>query len=487
MRNVYKLFIVAAAFTLMAGCGNSSVGQPDSGGKDSDQNGRDSTEDTDKGTPTPDIPPITKECETDDDCINSKGPDYACNCDFECVLVPDFEEENGCREDKNCGSEKYCDPCGKVCRPLLPACGQCDYDEQCDGMMSRCVDSATVAGVTVSLPYKICAPWCPLSTKICAVADYPVGAYTCAEVGDPSNGVCIPTNLDCGQTPESCKSDADCPKGEKCYEDLRRCGCRDSLSCAFGEACHPITRTCIPGCTDDYECGAGKVCNAGLCSDACTGSLEDGNVFGCDDPVPMEGKQWDCVDGHCKVPGMCFSPLDCQEPETYCDASTKTCRPGCLIDYDCGTSAKVCDTPNKVCVERGCTGNWMCACGQVCNLELQKCETAEGKYCEPCVQKQSEDDPEPCEDPDILCIGFENPDTGEDLGSYCMPPCSADPENRCPQGWQCQDIKDSNGKSYGEKCVRFCFRKVQGGCAMGDAPDPADDTGGDNGEEPAVP
>jgi hypothetical protein len=388
---------------------------------------------------------------------------------------PDLETANGCFRDINCGSEMFCESCTKTCQPLLPTCARCEYDEQCEGMMSRCVDQVKFAGQEFTLPNKICAPWCPLSTRVCVVADAPVGAYDCAELDDPSNGVCVPVSLSCGDVQKTCTSDADCtdnPKYKKCFPTLRRCGCEDVLACAFGEACHPVTRMCVPGCTDDTECGVGKVCTAGLCLDACTGSLEDGNVSGCDDPPPIADKQWDCINGHCRIPGMCFSPQDCEEKETYCDALTKECVPGCLIDYDCKQAAKECDTAAKTCIDRGCTGNWFCGCGQICSKETHFCVTAEGKYCEPCVQKQQESDPEPCEDPDIMCIGFQDPDTNEDLGSFCMPPCDPDPENECPQGWQCQEIKDGNGKSYGKKCIRACYKKVAGGCAMGDAPDP---------------
>lgn len=410
-----------------------------------------------------------RECATDDDCIALKGENFACDCIGKCIEVPDFNTANGCREDKNCGSEAFCDECTKTCQPLLPACAPCSSDRQCAGEMSHCVETVQLAGVAVSLGEKVCAPWCPLSTGACAVEGSVPGSYACARIeGDTRNGVCVPQSLNCGNVPARCTDDNQCGPKEKCWPDLKTCGCRDALSCAFGEACHPTTHRCVPGCTSDNECGFQKVCNAGLCQNACTGSLADGNIQGCDDPVPLEGKQWDCVDGHCIVPGMCFSPVDCREPETYCDAGSKTCVPGCLIDFDCKQAAKICDTAGRVCIDRGCQGNYQCGCGQVCNLQTNKCETAQGKYCEPCDQQQGED---ACGDKSIMCIGFKDPKTNEDKGSYCMPPCSADPENPCPQGWQCREIQDQNGVPQGKVCIRFCYQKVAGGCAMGDAPD----------------
>ena len=140
-----------------------------------------------------------------------------------------------------------------------------------------------------------------------------------------------------------------------------------------------------------------------------------------------------------------MSPIDCHEKETYCDANTRTCQPGCLLDFDCKSSARICDTSNKVCMDRGCTANYWCSCGQVCNLSNNKCETAVGKYCEVCDQQQDN----PCGDKATMCIGFKDEKTNEDKGSYCMPPCGPDPDNPCPQGWQCEDVKDDKGAERG--------------------------------------
>ncbi len=389
---------------------------------------------------------------------------YACNCENKCIAAQ-------CREDPNCGSDKYCDPCYKVCLPKLPACARCDADSQCEGEWSRCVSEFSVAGLITTFPEPVCATWCPLTTGVCVVEGAPQGAYVCANIGDPVNGVCVPAGLDCGQVGKKCESDADCPDPlkQKCWLDRHVCGCRDALSCAFGEACHPITHQCVPGCTSDVECGLGKVCTAGLCHDACS-KTPDGIVVGCDDPPPIEGKAWDCDDkGHCYIPGMCFSPLDCREKETYCDTDTHECKPGCLIDYDCKSSAKICDPVGMTCLDKPCEGNYECACGEVCDLkdDPPTCKAAEGNYCAPCDQQQGE---KACGDKDTLCIEFQTED-GQSKGSYCMPPCGPDPENPCPQGWECTEIKDDQGKSYGKKCIRFCYHKIEG-CAIGNPPEP---------------
>ena len=407
-----------------------------------------------------------KECEKDEDCVAKKGEGYACNCLFKCIEVP---QKNGCREDKNCGSGKRCEPCTKTCAPLLPPCAECKEDAECDGQLSRCVSEVKVDGVLMTLAKRFCAPWCPLSTHICAVEGAPQGAYKCAEIpGDTKNGVCVPVDLDCGQVGKQCVEDKDCvdPKKPKCWPDLHVCGCRSTLDCDFGQTCHKVTHACVPGCTADTECGKGKVCSEAQCQDACV-SNPDGSITGCPDEVPEgapPGSKWACDDkGHCYIPGMCFSPTDCMEPETYCDGDTHTCVKGCLIDYDCKSAAKICDVGTKTCVDRGCTANYMCSCGQVCDKASAQCKAAVGKYCEPCDQNNGEN---ACGDKEIMCIGFKDKD-GNDKGSYCMPPCDQDPDNPCPQGWQCQEIKDDKGTSYGKKCIRFCYQEVKGGCAIG--------------------
>lgn len=417
-----------------------------------------------------------KECEKDEDCADkalSLGKDpanFACNCNYECIEVAPIKD-GGCHLDKNCGSEAYCDPCTKTCKPKLLPCQPCTSDIQCDPD-TRCVDSFSYMGIGITMKTKVCAPLCLVKTRVCTVEGAPPGSFVCADadVGDPAYGACIPISLNCEDTVKKCHDDSDCadPKKEKCWPDLHICGCRDTLSCDFGYYCNKHTHKCVEGCTSDTQCGAEKVCEAGECQEACTGSLANGNVKGCPEELPQgfEDKAYDCINGHCKIPGMCFQPIDCHEKENYCDAETHTCKPGCLFDFDCKSSAKICDTstyPGK-CVDRGCTGNFECGCGEVCKLDEEKCVPAEGKYCEPCDQQKGE---EACGDKSILCIGFKDPETNEDKGSYCMPPCSPDPENPCPQGWQCQEVKDDKGISHGKVCIRFCYREVAGGCAIG--------------------
>lgn len=402
----------------------------------------------------------TAECGEGKECLNGFCVDmWACNCDNKCVQAR-------CKEHKNCGSELYCDACSKTCVRRLPACGQCEEDYQCE-QEAKCIQEFELSGVHTTMPYKFCAPWCPLATGICVVDIAPVGFFACANIGNPTDGACVPSTLDCGKLGKRCTSDADCddPVKQKCWEDRQVCGCRDITSCPFGQICHPVTHVCVQGCQDDNECGNDKVCAAGLCRDKCQ-KFPDGTIKGCDDPVPMEGKQWDCdTNGHCFVPGMCFTPFDCLEKETYCDTETHECKSGCMIDYDCKAAAMMC--LNGKCVPKPCMGNYECSCGEVCEKQTGQCKPAEGKYCAPCDPNAGD---QACGDKDTLCVDFQD-ENGNSKGSYCLPPCGPDPENPCPQGWQCIEVKDTQGKSYGKKCFRYCYHYIEG-CAIGNPPQP---------------
>ncbi len=467
-----RILMIAVAIAAIA-CGNNEGSEDVVGGDNG--NNYDSIIKFDTGAQ--DIPTINKLCESNQECQEQNGGDWwacaMCETEWSCVQPAEMgDPEYGCLQNINCGSEMYCDRCAHTCKTLLAACETCTDDAECKGQMSHCVDSVTYEGVTTALPGKICAPWCPLSTKVCSVEGAPQGSYVCAEVGDENNGVCVPATMNCDSTIERCEDDTDCTeKGFVCYLDTGTCGCKDALACDLGQACHPITHQCMTGCSDDNECGNGTVCSQGLCTAPCTGTLEKQNVQGCNGTAP-EGMFWDCNEtGHCFIPGMCFQPADCTEPATYCNADTHKCDSGCIFDFDCKTFSQICDTSSTpgTCIRRPCKGNWGCACGEVCDLGPGECQTAEGDYCAVCDPQADQ----PCATEQEFCLSFQD-DDGNDLGSFCAPPCASDPDNPCPQGWQCNEIKNQDGSQAGKACIRACYQKVAGGCAMGDAPDPVE-------------
>lgn len=336
------------------------------------------------------------QCKKDEECLNF-GKEYSCNCEGECIPAE-------CKEDKNCGGGKYCDPCEKKCMVEKKLCEPCTKDYQCEGDLSYC------------LPFEkggsYCGLWC--------ISACPQG-FLCKEVEGLKDKQCIPASGEC-EKPEECKKDTDCP---------------------FGKICNVAKGLCYEGCKNDYECPEGNICSMGKCSPSCDKEKN---------PCP-EGQE--CVDGHCKIIGGCLSPYDCPQPETYCDPEEKKCKPGCVFDFDCKSSAKMCLSGK--CVKKGCTGNFWCAFGEVCNLQTKECVKAEGKFCEPCNPKQENS----CGAKDILCITIQDKD-GKEKGSFCSPPCFPDPENQCPQGYECAKIKDEKGNLVGEVCFRDCTIKPVG-------------------------
>jgi hypothetical protein len=48
------------------------------------------------------------------------------------------------------------------------------------------------------------------------------------------------------------------------------------------------------------------------------------------------------------------------------------------------------------------------------------------------------------------------------MGKFCFPTCYADPDNPCPQGYQCVDLVDENGQPQGQVCARTCYEEPVG-------------------------
>jgi hypothetical protein len=390
-----QIILISMISFLLFSCGNS-------GSKNGDADNTEPSQ-TDSDILQSDIPlealeikteiKSSAECKTHEDC-KEKGDGMGCDCNSQCIKA-------SCLENKNCGSDKYCDPCDLTCKIFKEVCEPCANDYECNYTGSSCLDYKTGG--------RFCGRGC-LSAYGCDKY------YNCVEIEGLEYKQCIPVS-------EKCEKLAQCEK---------------DMDCEFGQVCNTVKGLCYKGCENDIECG-GKVCSAGKCSDPC----DDGK-----NPCP-EGQV--CENGHCKIPGGCLTPYDCHDPETYCDPEENKCKPGCIFDFDCKSVAKMC--VQGQCVQKGCTGNFECAYFEVCNLQTGQCAKAEGKYCEPCDQNNGEN---ACGDKEIMCIGFQDKD-GNKIGDYCMPPCGPDPENPCPQGWQCQEIKDDQGKSYGKKCIRFCY------------------------------
>jgi hypothetical protein len=148
-------------------------------------------------------------------------------------------------------------------------------------------------------------------------------------------------------------------------------------------------------------------------------------------------------------PGGCLSSVDCLVPETYCDLEQQLCVPGCERDNDCLNANMECIANS--CRVRGCSGNFQCAFGEVCDLETSDCELAVGRHCEADCDPMDEAS---CGDGGQRCLSLQDEDENP-LGDFCFEPCAESP-NECPQGYQCIDLEDQSGNVTDRLCVRRC-------------------------------
>ncbi len=173
---------------------------------------------------------------------------------------------------------------------------------------------------------------------------------------------------------EACTKDAvRCSEDEMKIEQCSTAGIWNTqLSCGKTTPhCREISGvpTCV--CNTDAECGAGKICNIGICENSCT----SGNIQCGSDGVNAVIQQ--CSNGHW------VNRDTCKSPRPHCDASVQQCVE-CTSDEHC-SGGKVCS--NGVCKD-GCETNVMrCdATGKVAQMcskneweTLLDCNTIPGK------------------------------------------------------------------------------------------------------------
>jgi len=217
--------------------------------------------------------------------------------------------------------------------------------------------------------------------------------------------------------------------------------CEEDIDCEFKFVCNQ-DKVCVKGCEEDTECPNDMVCAGFRCLEAC-------------DPVnnPCE-EGLECVDGRCTIPGGCVDAYDCPVPETFCNPDTHMCEPGCQEDFDCKSGGKEC--VDGACEAKGCTANYWCSFGLVCELATGECVEPEEPFCEPGCEEDSECGPEGSK-----CLSLQD-EEGNDKGTFCFPVCYSDPDNQCPQGYQCMELVDENGAPQGEVCARTCFEEPVG-------------------------
>lgn len=225
--------------------------------------------------------------------------------------------------------------------------------------------------------------------------------------------------------------------------------CSSDKQCRSGFVCDATTGACR--CSADSSCGASEMCNAaGFCQPRlrCDGTA---------DCAP--GSICDTVSGVCIPSGSCSSlDVQCKAGEICKDFA---CVPGCRHNGDCvaptdvcracpaGTPAAACPT-GSLCLRGKCDTQLTCHYGDLCSPDGtgdKVCTPdARGPYCQSCARSGGSESF--C--PDATGHGRANfclIDTSRALGQAfycgvdCMPDAPGGPDQQCPFGYTCRDIR----------------------------------------------
>jgi hypothetical protein len=334
-----------------------------------------------------------------------------CGCEGYCV--PSTRQP--CARDLQCATTDYCDTCEGQCKPRVAPCEPCRDSASCaragdlcapvgDAGEARCLRRCEGQATCDNLgPGYLCAP---LTLSAGGVSE---GAY------------CVPEAGSC-ESIAACAADAQCPPDHFCNE----------------------RQQCQVACAGDTSCPTGQLCQGLRCAPPCAAST--------DCPAPGAA----CEEGRCVIPGGCASSRDCPEPETYCDQSALRCVSGCQVDDDCLDASKEC--VGGRCRPRGCSVNYQCAFGEVCELSTSACVPAPGRHCEPGCDPSASDTS--CGSGGQRCLSLQDEEE-QPLGDFCFEPCAEEP-NACPQGYQCTSLDDGAGGEL-RLCVRRCDLMSVGG------------------------
>ena len=225
--------------------------------------------------------------------------------------------------------------------------------------------------------------------------------------------------------------------------------CGSDTQCKAGFVCDPLTGACR--CSADSSCGASEMCNAaGFCQPRlrCDGTAD------C-----AAGAICDTVSGVCIPAGSCSSlDVQCRAGEVCKDFA---CVPGCRHNGDCvaptdvcracpaGTPAAQCPT-GSLCVRGKCDTQLTCHYGDLCTPDGSGDNVctpdARGPYCQPCVRSGGAQTF--CADQTghgraNFCLIDTSVPLGQKFycGVDCMPAAPGGPDQPCPFGYACRDIR----------------------------------------------
>ncbi len=380
--------------------------------------------------------------------------------------APEGDPTAYCARDTDCSPEQYCN--SGVCADRQGGVNGCDSHTDCDfgefcrvatGLCVECLNSDHCGAG------EICK-----SDGTCGAAD-----TGCTSDAQCAGLHCLQATGDCVQ----CLSSSQCPLGQTCRENacFTNTGggggggttCNTQADCNYmGLICNSTSHTCV-ACTSDTQCGTGKRCAAGTCTDipgGGTGGTGGGTPGGaCEDKADCGGMP--CFLSMCMP---CFSDFMCFSLEDLMSGTSTIC------DTDTGECvAPECNDANQCPAGEGCysghCGPCMedseCRSGQVCNADTGVCGTSSGGG------GGTTSCPGGCDDGNACTT-----DTCSSTGT-----CSHTPISPCGNGTQqlgqsCSDAAtcaagltclDSNGVKL---CTRPCIGSGDGGeadCPLGNA------------------
>ncbi len=322
-------------------------------------------------------------CTTSADCKQG----FYCDAGT-CAAGSGAGTQSVCARDADCAPEDFCD---------LGAGGECKPRDG-SGSTDKC---------TKNDDCKIAGQFCKLATGTCV---------ECLNINHCDDGLICRSDGTCGELEVGCTSDDDCaglhcdtvsgscvqcvssgqcPSGQTCRDFMcvssggggggtdgggggsGNPSCASQTDCdSYGKICDPGSNECVD-CEDDSQCGSGRRCAAGTCTQAPNGGGGGGGggAGSCLFRDDCNGQA--CFDGECQP---CFSDFMCADATDLFTGATKMCDvdSGSCVDPQC-YDANDCPT-GQACWGIGHCGECLfddeCRVGETCNWDTGVCEAA---------------------------------------------------------------------------------------------------------------
>jgi hypothetical protein len=214
--------------------------------------------------------------------------------------------------------------------------------------------------------------------------------------------------------PLQCSADSQCdPAGEGflfCSVETGFCLCKDDRGCGAGETCNSLGRCqAESGCNSNADCRDGFFCD--VTANQCLSQTDCG---------PVDDETCCVLDSQCGF-------------NNVCDALRKKCVDGCRDDADCilgQACVRGLGQPIGQCAAGVCSGNNLCAFGEICNSDGECVKDTRGDYCLGCAGGVQSDD---CGTPGNFCLT-----DSVNGGEFCGVDCRSG--EACPFGYSCNEV-----------------------------------------------